>query len=242
MTPVALLVGPCLACASPRMPLPAELAQGAVVVKAGAVRSNFKRLSLKGYSLRDLDFQSDWTRRIDVSFAEASMGFAWQRSEFHGAFSFRLEKAGGEPAMLSQAVCNWGQAEVRGGTRGFEFRIRRGTAMACEFVQGPGEEPWRLVLATGDFSKQLHSAGQLFRGEIRYETASTNMIEPIGLRVQYTTGNVFLRDGRAVAAVERVLPGRILILPSTTAEDQALFVAVGASIFLLDWETHSYTP
>ncbi len=242
VVPAALLVGATLACASPRMPLPAELAQGAVVVKAGAVRSNFKPLSLKGYSLRDLDFQSDWTRRIDVSFAEASMGFAWQRSEFHGAFSFRLEKADGEPAMLSEAVCNWGQAEVRGGTREFEFRVPRGTAMVCEFVQAPGEEPWRLVLATGDFSRRLRSAGRLFRGETHYETTSTNVIEPIGLRAQYTTGNVFLKDGRPVAAVERILPGRILTLPTATTEDQALFVAVGASVFLLDWEARTFHP
>jgi hypothetical protein len=243
MAPAALVVGACLACASPQMPLPPELAQGAVVVKAGFARSNLKPLSLKGYVLQDLAFEGEWTRPIAVSVLEASMGFAWQPSGVQGAFSFRLEKADGEPATLSQAVCNWGQAEVSGGTKKVEFVIPKGTAMVCEFVQAPGEEPWRLVLATGlksVFSMQFRSGGRLFRGETQYETASTNVIEPIGLRAQYMTGTLFLKGGRPVAAVERILPGRILTLPSATAGDQALFVAVGASIFLLDWEAHSY--
>jgi hypothetical protein len=240
VVPAALVAAAFIGCAGPRMPLPAELANGAVVVKAGAIRSNFKPLSLKGYALKDLAFESGRTKPIDVSFAEAEMGFVWQAPEVQGAFSFRLEKADGEPATLSQAVCNWGQAEITGGTQRVEFRIPKGTAMVCEFVQGPGEEPWRLLLTTGlenAFSIRFRSGGRLFRGETQYETASTNVIEPIGLRVQYMTGTLFLKDGRPVAAVERVLPGRILTLPSATAEDQALFVAVGASIFLFDWET-----
>jgi hypothetical protein len=243
MAAAALVVGACLGCASQRMPLPAELAQGALVVKAGSVRSNFKPLSLKGYVLRDLSFESGWTRPIDVSFAEAEMGFVWQTPEIQGAFSFRLEKADGERATLSQVVCNWGQAEITGGTQRVEFRVPKGTAMICEFVQGPGQEPWTLVLMTGltsAFSMEFRSAGRLFRGEARYETTSTNVIEPIGLRAQYMTGTLFLKDGRPVAAVERIPPGRILTLPSITAEDQSLFVAVGASIFLLDWEARAY--
>jgi hypothetical protein len=100
MAAAALVVGGCLACAGPRMLPPAELAQGAVVVKAGSVRSNFKPLSLKGYALRDLSFESEWTldlvfrledvlgKRIPVTLAavlaEAPPGPAPRPSHYRG--------------------------------------------------------------------------------------------------------------------------------------------------------------
>ncbi len=79
----------------------------------------------------------------------------------------------------------------------------------------------------------------LARGDVRYAAVSTNVIEPAGIHAPYMTGTLFTRDDQAIAAVERLLPGRVLAQPSLSPEDQSLFVAVGAAIFVYDTQTQA---
>jgi hypothetical protein len=171
------------------------------------------------------------------------IGFEWRRVE--GGLSFRLEKEGAEATTLSTVTCVWGLATTSGGFSrgdfGTEFRIPSGSSLVCDFIQAPDAEPWRLLLWTGAPSNpivpEFPSGGVLRRGDVRYDAVSTNVVEPVGIRAAYMTGTLFSRDGHAVAAVERLLPGRVLVQPSGSPEEQSLFVAVGAAIFVYDTQT-----
>jgi len=247
----ALLLGGCLGCAA-TMPLPPELKRDPVVVKTGStmiVMNKIKPFRIEPYRLKDLvtgaPNSEGMSLSIGMSHYMSSIGFTWEKTRSQGAFSFRLEKEGSE-AILRSAVCQWGVATTSGAlslkTSGVEVRVADASLLVCEFAETPGAEPWRLQLWTGPPSNLLvpkfPSGGALFRGDVQYDADSTNVIEPAGIRAQYPTGTLFMRDGQAVAAVERItIPGRILMQPSLAPEEQSLFVAVGAATFVYDLKT-----
>jgi hypothetical protein len=79
-------------------------------------------------------------------------------------------------------------------------------------------------------------------GKARYEALSTNVMNPapLGMRAPMITGTVFWTGGRAVAAVERLLPGRILMACSVPAAGETLFVAVGTALLVQDLESGAF--
>jgi hypothetical protein len=63
---------------------------------------------------------------------------------------------------------------------------------------------------------------------------------PLGMRAPMITGTVFWTEGRAVAAVERLLPGRIVMACSLPAAEESLFVAVGTALLVFDLESGAF--
>jgi len=256
---VPLLLGGCLGCAA-TMPLPPELQRDSVVVKNGSsgirIAGRMKPIRIEPYRLVDLVTRSPGGEARSLlpgggASLAGLLGGAWEKAQWRGAFSFRLEKKGYE-GPLETAACEW-RVETTSGDfpaphgSSVSFRIPFPSFLACEFAAAPGAEPWRLELWTdfpsNPFAPKFKSGGALFHGDIRYEADSTNVIESAGIRAQYMTGTLFLRDGRAVAAVERIPMGRVLMQPSLAPEEQSLFVAVGAAIFVYDFFTApSYNP
>lgn len=234
------------------MPLPPELKNAPTIATTGRSRmvimGKVKPISFKPYVLKDLETGSG-SHAISagaVAFGSA-IGFEWRRVE--GGLSFRLEKESTEPTTLSIVSCVWGLATTSGGfsrgAYGTEFRMPSGSSLVCELTQSPGAEPWRLLLWTGAPSNpivpEFPSGGVLQQRDVRYAAESTNVVEPMGIHAQFMTGTLFLREGQAVAAVDRNVPGRVLAQPSLSPEEQSLFVAVGAAIFVYDTQTWSLT-
>ena len=227
------------------MPLPPELQDAQVIATTGRSRAIILgklKISMKPpFVLQDLKTGSatkafwHWP-----PISEMGVDFEWQNVV--GGFSFRLEKEGTEPATLGNVACVWGLATTSGGFSvaefGLEFKVPSGSSLMCEFFPAPGVEPWRLLLWTGKPSNwvvpNFPSGGVLFRQDARYGATSTNVIEPPGIHAQYMTGTVFTRDGRPVAAIERLVPGRVLVQASLPPEDRTLLVAMGAAIFVYD--------
>jgi len=252
----ALLLGGCLGCAT-TIPLPPELKRDPIVVKSSSSRvivmGRMKPFKIEPYRLMDLmtgtPSSQGMSFSVGMSHYMSSIGFAWEKARSEGAFSFGLEKEGSEGTLV-RGVCQWGVATTSGalsfGSSGVEYHQRDATSIACEFADAPDAEPWRLLLWTGPpsnpVSPKIPSGGALLRGDVRYEANSTNVIESIAIGAPYLTGTLFLRDGQAVAAVERVLPGRIVMQPSLAPEEQSLFVAVGAALFVYDFQSHAFTP
>jgi hypothetical protein len=231
------------------IPLPPELKDAEVIATTGRTRvivmGKVKPPSLKPYVLKDLQTGSGSKALSHAAnvFAGA-IGFEWGHVD--GGLSFRLEKQGSEPATLGKVTCVWGLATTSGGFSagkyGAEFKIPTGSSLFCEFLPTADiEEPWKLLLWTGAPSNPIvpdfPSGGALARGEVRYAASSTNVIEPAGIHAPYMTGTIFSRDDQPVAAIERMLPGRVLVQPSLQPEERTLFVAMGAAIFVYDTQT-----
>jgi hypothetical protein len=251
--PTPILSRPATLFSSPSMPLPPELERDAFVVKAGSTRSSFlgkpRPIRLKPYAIRDLATgrRDRDAGSVGAAFPHAVIGFRWE--DLQGGFSFRVTDERAAPAELGRVACDWGVAvtstDVTGRRTGVEARIPGATTLVCEVVMGAGEEPWELHLWTDAPSSlvppEFPSGGVLARGEVRYTTASTNVVEPAGQKTPRMTGTLFLRENRPVAAVERVLPGRILTLPSLDPAERSLFVAVGAAVLTYDFVGRSAT-
>ena len=246
---------PASASAGPvRMPLPPEFARDAVlVVKAGSARSSFfgkpRPIAIKPYAIRDLktgketmDAGSSATR---IAHFRAVIGFHWQNVE--NGFSFRVTDEADPPAELGHVACDWGvsqtSAEAGHHRTGVQVKIPGPSTLVCDIVTVSGEDPWEFHLWTDRTTNivipEFPSGGALSRGDVRYETTSTNRLEPLGLKSPNMTGTVFLRNDLAVAAVERQLPGRILTLPSLDPAERSLFVLVGAAVFTFDFLSQS---
>ncbi|HTO88465.1 MAG TPA: hypothetical protein VMR54_13175 [Thermoanaerobaculia bacterium] len=246
-----LLAAASLACAT-TIPLPPELKDAEVIATTGRTRTivmgKVKPPSMKPYVLQDLQTGSG-SKALShgaIVFGTA-IGYEWRHVD--GGFSFRLEKEGSEPGTLGNVTCVWGLATTSGGFSagmyGAEFKIPSGSSLFCEFLPTMGiGEPWKLLLWTGAPSNPIvpdfPSGGVLARGDVRYAASSTNVIEPAGIHAPYMTGTIFTRDDRAVAAIERMLPSRVLVQPSLQPEERTLFVAMGAAIFVYDTQTAPY--
>jgi hypothetical protein len=246
----ALLAASGFACAT-TMPLPPELKDAEVLAQTGRTRvilmNKVKPPSLKPYVIKDLQTGSG-SQALSASAAAFASAIGFQWGKVDGGISFHLEKEGAEAATPIAAQCVWGLATTSGGFSvgkyGSEFKVPTGSSLDCEFLPSPGAEPWRLLLWTGApsnvFTLEFPSGGVLARGDIRYEAESTNVIEGVGLRSPNMTGTVFRSGGQAVAAVDRMLPGKVLAAPSLPADERSLFVAVGAAIFVYDTQTQSH--
>jgi hypothetical protein len=245
---IVLLAMAGFACAT-TIPLPPELKDAEVIATTGRTRTivmgKVKPPSMKPYVLRDLQTGSGSKALSQTATVfGATIGFEWWHVD--GGLSFRLEKEGSEPGALGNVTCVWGLATTSGGFSadkfGAEFKIPSGSSLMCEFLPTMGtEEPWKLLLWTGAPSNPIvpdfPSGGVLARGDVRYAASSTNVIEPVGIHAPYMTGTIFTRDGQAVAAIERTLPGRVLAQSSLQSEEKTLFVAIGAAIFIYDTQT-----
>jgi hypothetical protein len=228
----------------PQVPMPPELQGRAVIVRTGAIRVSGKAPTLKPYAVKDLSIGSLAGGSVSFGLAAFKAAFGFESVSATQSFSFRLlrEDAHGTPPV--EARCVWGAAMATGGagrrSLGIEMRVPQGNATLCELFDAPDGEPWRLFLWVGPPSKlvppEFPSGGGLVRGEVRYEATSINAIKPalLGLDSTLITGTFFTRDGRTVAAVERLVPSRILMQCSVPPAEQSIFVAIGAALSIRD--------
>jgi hypothetical protein len=229
------------------MPLPTDFAREALlVVKAGSMRSiafgKPKPINIKPYAIQDLKTgkQVMDAGSITLAHCRAAIGFHWLNLQ--DGFSFRVTGEGDPPAELGRVACDWAVSQTGAGgwfrRTGVDVKVPGPSNLVCEIVTAPGEEPWEFHLWTDRTTNvaipDYPSGGALVRGAVRYATASTNVVEALGMKSPTMTGTLFLRDDRPVAAIERQLPGRILALPSLDPAERSLFVVVGAVLFTFD--------
>lgn len=242
----------------PQVPMPPELQGDVALVKTEAVRisthlsisgpffkgpssTGGKAPSLKPFSVKDLAInpKKEESSRFDLSAFNVQFGF--QSVKVAQTFSFRLVNDDTPAAAPVTVRCAWGLASsTTSGSKGkwgIEMLIPQGNSMACELFDAPDVSPWRLFLWVGPPSElippEFPSGGGLVRGEVRYEAASTNAA-PLGLKSAMITATFFTKEGRAVAAVERLVPGRVVMPCSIPPAEQAIFVAIGAALYIRD--------
>jgi hypothetical protein len=224
--------------------MPPELQGNAVIVKTGAIRISGKAPSIKPYVVKDLVYGFGAGTSTGFNLTAFSAAFGFQQLSMKSGFAFRLERDDGLSAAPVTVHCAWGAAMTTGNVDvrsfGVEMRVPRGSSTLCELFDEPDAEPWRLFLWVGPPSKlvppEFPSGGGLVRGAVRYEAVSTNEIKPspLGLKPTMITGTFFKREGQTIAAVERLVPYRVLMQCSVPAAEQAAFVAIGAALFIRD--------
>ncbi|MBK9088813.1 MAG: hypothetical protein IPL90_07090 [Holophagales bacterium] len=245
--------GPRSFMSGPQMPLPPDLSGDVRIVKAGKIRIGRKPPKLAPFVVKEfrLGPRTGWSAvdvdAFDARF-DATFGFHVERTS--GSISFQLAREDLPDAPLVTARCAWGFAAMSmglsRGSVGVEARVPQRSTTFCEFLDAPDGEPSVLFLEVGPpsnlFNPRFPSHGGLVRGKIRYEAISTNVMNPalLGMRAPMITGTVFWAGGRAVAAVERLLPGRVLIACSVPAAEESLFVAVGTALLVQDLESGAF--
>jgi hypothetical protein len=228
----------------PQVPLPPELQRDLAIVKSGAIRISGKAPSLKPWVVKELAFGPKAEASAGFNLAAFHAAFGFEVLALKQNFSFRLTREDTPGAPPVAVRCAWGGAMRTGNVDfksfGVEMRVPQGNSTLCELSDEPGGEPWRLFLWVGPPSNlvppEFPSGGGLVRGEIRYEAASTNAIKPaiLGLKPTVITGTFFTKEGQTVAAIERLVPLRVLMKCSVPAAEQAVFVAVGAALYIRD--------
>lgn len=241
---VAVLVyGAALGCASGTKSVPPGLPQAATVIEAENFKTSFTTFRVSGYRISGLKRGKKAPAASAIALAgyRLALGFDWRRPP--SGFSYALEKDGAS-APPSDVACLWGRATTTNGfatkAYGPAFHVPAGSVLVCEIRLAPGAEPWKLLVWTGPpanaVSPGFPGGGLLSAGDVRYEVVSTNRLEPGGRATATLTATSFVREGQAVAAVDRTAPGRVLLGPSIALFDQPLFAAVGTAILLGDWE------
>ena len=236
----------------PQVPMPAELQGDVLIVKTGSIRIGRKPPSLKPYVVKGMKagpVTGGSASQVPawVSALTAQWAFRLNSVLVKQSFSFQLATESSPEEPIVGVRCAWGMAWTTGGLSvartGFEMRIPQGDMVLCELSGGRDPEPWTLFLWVGPptdplVPQEFPSGGGLARGTVRFDATSTNAVNPslLGLKPAQMTGTFFTREGRAVAAVERLIPGRVLMPCSTPAAEQSLFAAVGAALFIRDGE------
>lgn len=238
----------------PQMPLPPELSGDVRIVRAGSSRRGGKPAKLAPFVARDfrLGPKARWTAVEVEAFdahVDAAFGFHADQSSQSVAFLLAREDVADGPVVTTR--CAWGSATATGsasvGSMGLEARVPRGSTIVCEFLDGPESEPWTLFLATGPptnlFNPSFPSHGGLSRGRTRFEAVSTNVMNPapLGMRAPMITGTVFSSGGRGVAAIERLLPGRVVMSCALPAREESLWMAVGLALMVFDLESGAFS-
>lgn len=239
----ALACGAGLGCASRTTSTPAGLPQAATVIEAEYFRTSFTTFRIQGYRIQNLKRGRKAPEASAVALAgyRLALGFDWRRPP--SGFSYQLVKEGAS-APASDVACLWGRATTANGfaakAYGSAFHVPEGSVLVCEVRLAPGTEPWKLLVWTGPPANAVSAGypggGLLSSGDVRYEVVSTNLLDPGGKPTPALTATSFVREGKAVAAVDRTAPGRVLLGPSVQLFDQPLFAAVGTAILLGDWE------
>ena len=142
----------------------------------------------------------------------------------------------------------WGLASSTGsastGKWGLEMRVPQGNSMAWEVRMRRTSTRGGFFFRVGPPSELIppefpSGGGGLIRGEVRYEATSTNAA-PLGLKSAMISATFFTKEGRAVAAVERLVPGRVLMQCSIPPAEQPIFVAIGAALYIRDGQASSF--
>ncbi len=254
--PALLVAVPCVSSPArgffsrPQVPMPPDLQGDVVLLKTGAIKISGKPPSFMPWVVKELTFSSgpgSWFRAGLTGF---NMAFGFESLSVEKGFAFRLVRKDAPDAPAISVRCLWGLASTAGsvsrGSWGIEMKVPRGNATVCELFDSPESEPWRLFLWVGPPSNlvppEFPSGGGLVRGETRYEATSTNAIKPaiLGLKPTMITGTFFTREGRTVAAIERLVPARVLMPCSVPVANQPLFVAIGAALYIRDGEASRY--
>ena len=230
-------------CASSTLSVPPGLPQAATVIEAENFKTSFTAFRVTGYRLNDVrkGHKAPEASAIALAGYRLALGFDWRRPP--GAFAYKLEKEGAN-SPASDVACLWGVAATTNGfarkAYGGPFQVPEGSVLVCEIRLAPNAEPWKLLVWTGPpanaVSAGFPGGGLLSSGDVRYEVASTNIVDPGGKAMPSLTATSFLRNGQVVAAVDRTAPGRVLLGPSIQLFDQPLFAAVGTAILLGDWQ------
>jgi hypothetical protein len=235
------------------MPIPPDLSGDVRIVKAGRVRTGRKPPKLAPFVVKEfrLGPRTGWSAvDVDAFDARFDAAFGFHVEHASQSVSFQLAREDLPDALVVTARCAWGSAteskSLSRGSVGVESRVPQGSTTFCEFLDAPDGEPSVLFLEVGPpsslFNPRFPSHGGLVQGKSRYEAISTNVMNPapLGMRAPGITGTVFWTGGRAVAAVERLLPGRVLMACSVPAAGESLFVAVGTALLVQDFESGAF--
>ncbi len=234
----------------PQMPIPPDLSGDVRIVKAGKIRIGRKPPKLAPFVVKEfrLGPRTGWSAvDVDAFDARFDATFGFHVEHASQSLSFQLAREDLPDAPVVTARCAWGSAteskSLSRGSVGVESRVPQRSTTFCEFLEAPDGEPSVLFLEVGPpsnlFNPRFPSHGGLVQGKLRYEAISTNVTKPalLGMMAPMITGTVFWTGGRAVAAVERLLPGRVLMACSVPAAGESLFVAVGTALLVRDFES-----
>ncbi len=225
------------------MPLPLELEDDVVTIKAGASWSTKHPLRIAPYSVSRLKMSA--VESTGLAVRVRSLGY--EDIEKTQEFAFRLAHEGAEDATLLEGRCAWAIATKKLTWTGEDSEaavgLREVKFLVCELREAADGEPWLLNLMTDVKPKDLWfkvaEEGALRRGEVGYEARTTFVAEPSELTLPNPTGTVFLRAEQPVAAVERVPPGRIVLGRACAEAEQHLLVSASAAVLLFDRATYS---
>lgn len=231
-----------------RIPLPPELQGEVRVLELKGAWVGKKLPPLRPWVMKDL--RSGHTTAIGNGVGLSGFGATFGVASEHveRAFEFSLAREDAPAATGIPVRCEWeGGSDSFGGGSGVGAGMRypRPNTILCEFFDAPEAEPWRLRLYVGrpsnPINPEFYGRGALARGETTYKATVTNETIPsvLGLRAPMVTGTFFWKEKRVVAAVERLVPGRIVLSCATSPEEQSLFVAVGAALLFRDLEAWS---
>jgi len=222
---------------------PPGLPQNATVIEAENFKTSFTTFRISGYRIQNMKRGKKAPEASAVALAgyRLALGFDWLRPP--SGFAYQVVKDGAS-APPTDVACLWGRARTTNGfatkAYGSTFHVPEGSVLVCEVRLAQGVEPWKLLVWTGPpanaVSAGFPGGGLLSSGDVRYEAISTNLLDPGAKPTPSLTATSFVREGTAVAAVDRTAPGRILLGQSVQLFDQPLFAAVGTAILLGDWE------
>lgn len=224
-----------------RIPLPPDLQGEVRVLELQGAWTGKKLPPLAPWAMKDL--RSGLTTAIGNGVGLSGFGTTFGAGSEHieRAFEFRLVREENPEAPGISVRCEWeGGSDSFGGGMGVGMRYPRPNTILCEFFDAPEVEPWRLRLYVGrpsnPINPEFYGRGGLARGEVTYKATVTNETIPsvLGLRAPMITGTFFWKEKTVVAAVERLLPGRIVLSCATSPEEQSLFVAAGTALLFRD--------
>ena len=211
---------------------PPDLSGDVPIVKAGKVRIGRKPPKLAPFVVKEfrLGPRTGWsTVDIDAFDARFDATFGFQVEHASQSVSFQLARedlpdAPVRDGPLCVGLCD-GVEEPLSRERWSRVACAAGKHDLLRISRSADGEPVVLFLEVGPaddlFNPRFPSHGGLVQGKLRYEAISTNVTKPalLGMMAPMITGTVFWTGGRAVAAVERLLPGRFLMACSVPAAE-----------------------
>jgi len=226
LTGAVALVGLIAACESARVSIPSELSgvERLPVEGRQGWRIN-QRIRFGGYETTNLE--RSWVKGKDFKFS------AYESAKRREQFGFVLTESGQE-RLGSSCEATLSQRTLRSEVVDVDLRNR--SAVFCSlFPSGEAARDWTMSLEEAG-EKPL--AGELHVGGLSYVVEGTRQLAG-GLRAGETSGYSISRDGHAVAMVEVIGDGSVVISPKCTA-DERVNLATAATALLLVEDLRTY--